>query len=103
MKAKRRKCSSAFKAQVAIEALKERETMAGLSKRYEVHSNMISKWKSEFLERSAEIFETAAPGKVSKPYGRNSLPKLNNWRWSVTILKKTSRRGRTMKERMGYI
>jgi len=32
MKAKRRKFSSAFKAQVAIDALKERETMAGLSK-----------------------------------------------------------------------
>ena len=61
MKAKRRKFTAAFKAQVAIEALKERETMAELSKRFEVHPNMISKWKQEFLERSAEIFETQAP------------------------------------------
>lgn len=56
MKQKRRKFSGAFKAKVAIEALKERETLAELSKRFEVHPNMISKWKQEFLERSAEIF-----------------------------------------------
>ena len=61
MRAKRRKFTAAFKAQVAIEALKERETMAELSKRFEVHPNMISKWKQEFLERSAEIFTTQPP------------------------------------------
>ena len=57
MKKKRRKFTSAFKARVAIEALKERETLAELSKRFEVHPNMISKWKQEFLEKSAEVFE----------------------------------------------
>jgi transposase-like protein len=57
MKQKRRKFTGAFKAKVAIEALKERETLAELSKRFEVHPNMISKWKQEFLERSAEIFD----------------------------------------------
>ena len=61
MKAKRRKFTAAFKAQLAIEALKERETLAELAKRYEVHPNMISKWKQEFVERSSEIFETDPP------------------------------------------
>lgn len=57
MKGKRRKFSSAFKAKVAIEALKEKETLAELSQRFEVHVNMISKWKQEFLEKSAQVFE----------------------------------------------
>jgi len=57
MKQKRRKFTGAFKAKVAIEALKERETLAELSKRFEVHPNMISKWKQEFLEKSAEVFD----------------------------------------------
>ena len=57
MKKKRRKFSGAFKAKVAIEALKERETLAELSKRFEVHPTMISKWKQEFLEKSAEVFD----------------------------------------------
>ena len=57
MKKTRRKFTGAFKAKVAIEALKERETLAEISKRYEVHPNMISKWKQEFLERAGEIFD----------------------------------------------
>ena len=54
---KRRKFSGAFKAKVAIAALKERETLAELSKRFELHPTMISKWKQEFLEHSAEVFD----------------------------------------------
>jgi transposase len=61
MRAKRRKFTAAYKAEVAIEALKERESLAELSKRYEVHPNMITKWKKEFLERSAVVFETEPP------------------------------------------
>ena len=61
MKAKRRKFTAAFKAQVAIEAIKERDSLADLAKRFEVHPNMISKWKQEFIERSSEIFETTPP------------------------------------------
>ncbi len=57
MKKKRRRFSGAFKAKVAIEALKERETLAEISKRFEIHPNMISKWKQEFQERSGEIFD----------------------------------------------
>ena len=58
MKKPRRKFTSAFKAQVAIAALKERESLAELSKRYEVHPTMISKWKTEFLEKSKGVFDT---------------------------------------------
>ena len=61
MRAKRRKFTAAFKAQVAIEALKERLTLAEISKKFEVHPNLISKWKQEFLSRSSEIFDTQPP------------------------------------------
>ena len=57
MKKTRRKFSGAFKAKVAIEAIKERESLAELSKRFEVHPQMISKWKKEFLENSANVFD----------------------------------------------
>jgi transposase len=50
MKATRRKFSADFKAKVAIEVLKERESLAEPSKRFEVHPVMISKWKQEFIE-----------------------------------------------------
>jgi len=61
MKKTRRKFTAGFKAQVAIEALKERDTLAELSKKYEVHPNMIAKWKQEFIDRSSEIFQTNPP------------------------------------------
>jgi transposase len=61
MKKERRKFTAAFKAQVALEAIKERETLTELSKRFDLHQNVISKWKQEFIERCSEIFSTKAP------------------------------------------
>ncbi len=61
MNTTRKKHSAAFKAQVAIEAIKEQETLSELSKRFGIHPQMISTWKREFLSRSSEIFLTKAP------------------------------------------
>lgn len=60
MKKSRRKFSGAFKAKVALEALRERETLSELSRRYEVHPNIISKWKREFLDKAPEVFEQSS-------------------------------------------
>ncbi len=38
-------------------ALKEKETLAELSKRPEVHPTMIGKWKQDFLSKAASVFE----------------------------------------------
>ncbi|MGH7234658.1 MAG: transposase [Candidatus Saccharimonadales bacterium] len=57
MKKTRRKFEGAFKAQVAIEALKERETLSELALKYDLHPNQISQWKQEFVEKSASVFE----------------------------------------------
>jgi transposase len=57
MKKNRRKFTPAFKAKVAIDALKERETLADLSVRHELHPTMISKWKQEFLDLADQVFE----------------------------------------------
>ncbi len=93
MKAKRRKFAAAFKAKVAIEALRERETMAELSKHYEVHPNMISKWKQEFLERSSEIFETRAPEENFEAEKEKLYAKIGQLEVERDWLKKISRRG----------
>jgi transposase-like protein len=60
MQAKRKKYTSSFKAKVALEALKEKETLSELSKRFEVHPTMIGKWKQDFLSRAASVFEKPA-------------------------------------------
>jgi transposase len=92
MKANRRKFSGAFKAQVAIEALKERESMAELSKRFEVHPNMIAKWKQEFLERAAEIFETKSPDKQAVVDIDKLYSKIGQLEMERDFLKKVSKK-----------
>lgn len=61
MKITRRKHTASFKAKVAIEALKERESLSDLASRYEVTQSQISKWKQAFLAGSSVIFEKESP------------------------------------------
>jgi transposase-like protein len=58
MKKTRRKFTGAFKASVALEAIKGKKTMAELSQQFDVNAVMISKWKTEFLENMGSIFES---------------------------------------------
>ncbi|OIP82469.1 MAG: hypothetical protein AUK44_07695 [Porphyromonadaceae bacterium CG2_30_38_12] len=54
----RKKHTAAFKAEVALAAIRERESLSEISLRYDVHPTMISIWKKEFLERSSEVFSS---------------------------------------------
>jgi hypothetical protein len=45
MKGKRKQYSPSFKAKVALEALKNKETLAELSKKFEVHPTIIGKFQ----------------------------------------------------------
>lgn len=46
----------AFKAKVALEALKEQKTIAQLSSQYAVHETQITKWKKRAIEILAQGF-----------------------------------------------
>ena len=50
MKESRRKHSPAFKAKVALEALKEEESTAEIASRFEVHPAQVRTWKGSLME-----------------------------------------------------
>ena len=52
----RRKFSKDFKAKVVLEALKERETLESLAKKYELQPTQISLWKSQAMNNFYALF-----------------------------------------------
>ena len=67
MKRPRRNHAAAFKAKVALTALKGEQTLAQLAQRFDVHPNQITQWKDELLQRAVEVFATAADKRGPAP------------------------------------
>jgi transposase len=57
MKKKRSKHSPAFKAKVALAAVREQESVAEIARRHNVHANVVYKWKRQLLENLSRAFE----------------------------------------------
>ncbi len=62
MKRNRTKHSPAFKAKVALAALREQESVAEIARRHKVHPNVVYKWKRQLSENVTRAFEAEANG-----------------------------------------
>jgi transposase len=61
----RRNHTPAFKAKVALAAVKGEKTLAELAQFFDVHPNQITAWKAQLLDGAAGVFgsgSAAAPG-----------------------------------------
>jgi transposase len=66
-KRNRRTHTPAFKAKVALAALRGEKTLTELAQFFDVHANQITQWKGQLLDGAAGVFghdksEAAAPG-----------------------------------------
>jgi transposase len=62
MTSTRKKHTPAFKAKVALAAVREEEAIGVLARRYGLHANQIYKWKREFLANAERAFTTGESG-----------------------------------------
>jgi transposase len=63
----RRNHSPAFKAKVALAAIKGERTLAELAQQFDVHPNQVTAWKALLLEGAARVFGSEAKPEPSAP------------------------------------
>jgi transposase len=63
----RRNHSPAFKAKVALEAIKGEQPVIEIAERFDVHPNVVTKWKRQLLEGAPEVFGASETDKPDAP------------------------------------
>ncbi len=63
----RRNHSPAFKAKVALAAVKGEKTLAELAQQFDVHPNQITTWRSQLLEGAAGVFGSDVRSEAAEP------------------------------------
>ena len=61
----RRNHSPAFKARVALEAIKGERTLSDLAQQFDVHPNLITQWRTQLLEGASGVFGAAPAGEAA--------------------------------------
>lgn len=69
----RRNHSPAFKAKVALSAVKGEKTLAELAQQFDVHPNQITQWKTQLLDGAADVFGSERVTSASPPVDVKTL------------------------------
>jgi transposase-like protein len=60
--AKRRRFTAAFKAQVVLELLSGGKSVAEVSREHRVKPEVVARWRRQFVENAASVFEKSPAG-----------------------------------------
>jgi transposase len=79
----RRTHAPAFKAKVALAAIKGEKTLAELAQQYDVHPNQITAWRAQVMEGVAGLFGSGVAGLDAAPVVDLKGTARQNWRADV--------------------
>jgi transposase len=85
---KRTNHTAGFKTKVVLEALQERETIQEIGRKYNIHPNQISTWKTQFLSRASEVFEKGKSNGDPEKEKSDLFKKVGQLQMEVDFLKK---------------
>ena len=85
---KRTHHTSGFKTKVVLEALQERETIQEIAKKYNLHPNQISTWKTRFLSGASSVFENGSGKDDTEKERAELFKKVGQLQMEVDFLKK---------------
>ena len=63
---KQKKYDPEFKSQVVLSLLSGKMSMAQVCKKYTLRDSLVSRWKSQFLEKAPEIFQNGRNSRVEE-------------------------------------
>jgi transposase len=85
-----KKPAAAFKAKVALEAIKDERTLTEIAQRFNVHSNQVTQSRPQLLRRAADVFGRPAT-LTEPPFDVKVLhAKIGSWRWRAISSKARS-------------
>ena len=91
MKRTRRVFTPEFKAKVALEAIKEQQTIGELAQRFTIAPTQIAIWKKEFLSNASAAFSTNLKPSFDESKERELHELLGQKEIEISFLKKALR------------
>ena len=82
----RRNHTAAFKAKVAVAALKGDKTLAELAEKFDLHTNQITQWRMQLLEGATEVFLTPAEKRDTGPSTKDMQAKIGQQALEIDFL-----------------
>ena len=70
----RRNHTPAFKAKVALAAVRGDKTLAELAQQFDIHPNQITQWKAQLLDGAAGVFGSETGQGAERQPGQRLLP-----------------------------
>jgi len=81
MKKPRRNHNAAFKARVALEAIRGEKTVAEIAAHHQVHPTQVTSWKMQLLSNATAVFD----GKAAPDDGRERIRELHEKIGELTV------------------